>query len=175
MPAAIAAPTPVSSLVHSSTLVTAGVYLLIRFNFLINIETKISLYVAISGIATIIMAGIVAICDRDIKKLVAFSTLRQLGVMVIALGRGLSDVAFMHLLIHAFFKAIIFLGVGRLIHLRVDYQDFRKLNSGNLNFNFLIRILVVRRFSLIGIPFVSGFFSKDAILEAILIAKFRAG
>merc|ERR1712183_108276 len=108
LPAAIAAPTPVSALVHSSTLVTAGVYLLIRINFLL-VQTRMGEILMVLGTMTIIMAGLAAILEIDIKKVIALSTLRQLGVIIIILGGGCPTLAYFHLLSHAYFKAILFI------------------------------------------------------------------
>merc|ERR1712241_700848 len=116
-PAAIAAPTPVSSLVHSSTLVTAGVYLLIRINLII-IEINISKFLFIIGMITI---------EIDIKKIIALSTLRQLGIIMLILGSGNPILSFFHLISHAFFKAILFICAGMIIHNIKDYQDIRKI------------------------------------------------
>lgn len=119
LPAAIAAPTPVSSLVHSSTLVTAGVYLLIRHFYMIENMYFIVYFI---GLVTITTARFTAIVESDIKKMVALSTLRQLGIIFMAIGLSWSDIAFIHLIIHAFFKAIIFISTGNLIHFSRGYQ-----------------------------------------------------
>lgn len=172
LPAAIAAPTPVSALVHSSTLVTAGVYLLIRFNFILfnaNIAA-ITLWV---GCLTILIAGARALLELDIKKIIALSTLSQLGVMVFTLGLGEIFLRWFHLIRHAYFKAIIFIGAGAIIHRVRGYQDIRKIGSLNRN-NFLIsRVFLTGSLSLCGMPFLTGFYSKDAILEQFLINSFR--
>merc|ERR1712018_1095011 len=122
LPAAIAAPTPVSALVHSSTLVTAGVYLLIRINIII-IEINFRKYLFLIGILTIVIAGITAIIEIDMKKIIALSTLSQLGVIIIILGSGNPILSFFHLISHAFFKAILFMCAGLIIHNIKDYQD----------------------------------------------------
>ena len=121
----MAAPTPVSALVHSSTLVTAGVYLLIRLqgSFEYSGAQKVLLVV---GLATIVIAGASAIWEIDIKKIVALSTLSQLGLIVTTISLGAWRIAFIHLLSHAFFKALLFITVGNIIHLSEDYQDIRK-------------------------------------------------
>lgn len=126
LPAAMAAPTPVSALVHSSTLVTAGVYLLIRFNYIYNCK-EIGLTLLILGCLTILIAGVAAIIEIDMKKVVALSTLSQLGVMFFSLGLDQIFICFFHLISHAYFKAIIFMGAGSIIHRVKDYQDLRKI------------------------------------------------
>ena len=168
LPAAIAAPTPVSALVHSSTLVTAGVYLLIRINLII-IEMNISYLLLLIGILTIIIAGITAIIEIDIKKIIALSTLRQLGIIILILGLGNPILSFFHLLSHAFFKAILFMCAGMIIHNIKDYQDIRKIGMGYSNLNFCISIILIANISLCGLPFLRGFYSKDLIIEILII------
>lgn len=168
MPAAIAAPTPVSALVHSSTLVTAGVYLLIRMNLII-IEINISKLLGVLGILTIIMAGITAIIEIDIKKIIALSTLRQLGIIIIILGIGNPILSFFHLISHAFFKAMLFMCAGLIIHRIKDYQDIRKIGFNYVNINLSISIMIIANIRLCGLPFLRGFYSKDMIIEIILI------
>jgi NADH-ubiquinone oxidoreductase chain 5 len=165
LPAAMAAPTPVSALVHSSTLVTAGIYLLIRFNFLIFYNNFI-LYV---GVLTMLMAGFSANFESDLKKIIALSTLRQLGLMIIIIGLGHMDLSFFHLITHAIFKSLLFLCAGVFIHAYGEVQDVRFI-SGILNrmpissFYFIICSM-----ALCGFPFLSGFYSKDLILEMFII------
>ena len=168
LPAAIAAPTPVSALVHSSTLVTAGVYLLIRINLII-IEMNISYLLLLIGIITIIIAGITAIIEIDIKKIIALSTLRQLGIIILILGLGNPILSFFHLLSHAFFKAILFMCAGMIIHNIKDYQDIRKIGFSFNNLNYSISIIIIANLSLCGLPFIRGFYSKDLIIEIIII------
>ena len=168
LPAAIAAPTPVSALVHSSTLVTAGVYLLIRINLII-IEINIAYILLLIGIITIIIAGITAIIEIDIKKIIALSTLRQLGIIILILGLGNPILSFFHLLSHAFFKAILFMCAGMIIHNIKDYQDIRKIGMGYNNLNFCISIILIANISLCGLPFLRGFYSKDLIIEILII------
>ena len=167
LPAAIAAPTPVSSLVHSSTLVTAGVYVLIRHVEHID-SFLISDYVFIRGIATITIASLSAVAERDIKKIVALSTLSQLGIIVIRIGIRWILIAFMHLIIHAFFKAIIFISTGNAIHVRNSYQSCRKTGSIIISTPLNSASLVTGAISLIGAPFAAAFFSKEPILEGII-------
>ncbi len=172
LPAAIAAPTPVSSLVHSSTLVTAGVYLLIRHRnwFLIN---NISYYLLFIGTLTMIMASISALFETDLKKIVALSTLRQLGVIFLALGVGGFVIRYFHLLTHAFFKALLFLCTGAVIHRSKDYQDLRITSSRIFRLPTINSFILISRFSLIGLPFISAFFSKEIILEFILLKNYN--
>lgn len=172
LPAAIAAPTPVSALVHSSTLVTAGVYLLIRLNNIL-VQTGLREFVLLLGAVTIIIAGIAALKELDIKKVVALSTLRQLGVMFFALGLGLPRVAFFHLVSHAYFKAMLFIAAGSTIHSINDYQDIRTIGSGGRLIPFSLRVVSVARIRLIGLPFIRGFYSKDLILEIIMAGSFN--
>ena len=176
LPAAIAAPTPVSSLVHSSTLVTAGVYLVIRFAESLRIRGLLE-YLMFVGLATTTMAGFRALWELDIKKIVALSTLRQLGLIMATVGLGIYPLAFFHLLTHAYFKALLFISVGRIIHLSSDYQDLRKISARAWNSSSTLAYGLVANLSLCGLPFTSGFQSKDLILETsgsgkIAIASF---
>ena len=168
LPAAMAAPTPVSSLVHSSTLVTAGVYLVFRLRG--NNALRFRLFVI--GVATILMASLSALWEIDIKKIVALSTLSQLGLMFSAMGIGLFNVAFFHLLTHAYFKALLFITIGNSIHLSNDYQDLRKVGLCASSLRPTLRFALVANVSLCGIPFIAGFYSKDLILEIIRINSF---
>lgn len=165
LPAAIAAPTPVSALVHSSTLVTAGIYLLVRFFTLLRINTLASRGVLIIGCLTIVMAGASAIVEIDIKKIVALSTLRQLGLMMTSLGLGQWSVRFFHLITHAFIKALLFLSVGNAIHFSNDYQDLRKSKLLIYKSPLSTAFMAVANLGLCGFPFLAGFYSKDLWLE----------
>lgn len=162
LPAAIAAPTPVSALVHSSTLVTAGVYLLIRFSFLLESWSFILLFVST---LTIFISGIVAIFEYDLKKIIALSTLSQLGVMIFSISLGIYNVAFFHLVTHALFKALLFLSAGVLIHGIGGSQDIRHFGNLSKSFPLVGVCLNLANLSLCGIPFISGFYSKDLIVE----------
>lgn len=168
LPAAMAAPTPVSALVHSSTLVTAGVYFLVRINYLILLRGWRSWLLAL-GLFTITMAGAAAIFELDIKKVIALSTLRQLGVIFFSLGMGQPFIAFFHLISHAYFKAILFMAAGSIIHTVKDYQDLRKIGGSLINLPALATVCLVRNLSLCGMPFLSGFYSKDLILESLFV------
>lgn len=164
LPAAIAAPTPVSALVHSSTLVTAGVYMLIRFRELMMNSSILIVFVYL-GMVTTLISRLTAMFEVDFKKVVALSTLSQLGVIVTTLSIGFVNLAFIHLLIHAIFKALLFICRGKVIHMVGGNQDIRKI--GGLIFNIPITGVVMRlsRFALCGVPFLSGFYSKDLIIE----------
>lgn len=167
LPAAIAAPTPVSALVHSSTLVTAGVYLIIRFSPVLSSYTQRSLLII--SCLTIFIAGLGANFEYDLKKIIALSTLSQLGVILRILALGFSDLAFFHLLRHALFKALLFMCAGVFIHRRGEYQDIRYI--GCLVKFIPYRVIYIRicNFALCGFPFLAGFYSKDIILEIALI------
>nr|YP_007374671.1 NADH dehydrogenase subunit 5 [Urochela quadrinotata]AFI54780.1 NADH dehydrogenase subunit 5 [Urochela quadrinotata] len=163
LPAAMAAPTPVSSLVHSSTLVTAGVYLMIRFNFML-MKYNLSFLILVS-LLTMFMAGLGANFEYDLKSIIALSTLSQLGMMMLILLLGGASISYFHLLTHAFFKALLFLCGGLIIHCMNDSQDIRHM--GNLVFQmpYTCSCFCISTLSLCGIPFMSGFYSKDMIME----------
>jgi len=165
LPSAMAAPTPVRALVHSSTLVTAGVYVLIRYchsdaGTLINI-----------GTLTMVMAGAVACAERDLKKVVALSTLSQLGLIIVSLGAYEKSYCFFHIISHAFFKALLFICVGTCIHFVYGTQDFRSFNSLWTSL-MLSTFITVSSLSLMGFFFTAGFFSKESILELLYFGGF---
>nr|WNV22588.1 NADH dehydrogenase subunit 5 [Psylliodes kiesenwetteri] len=163
LPAAMAAPTPVSSLVHSSTLVTAGVYLLIRFNFVFNTQLM-NLFLFISSM-TMFMSGLGANFEFDLKKIIALSTLSQLGLMMSILFLGSYKLAFFHLLIHALFKALLFMCAGNVIHSLNNCQDIRFMGGLVKHLPLTCAYFNICNWSLCGIPFMSGFYSKDLIVE----------
>jgi NADH-ubiquinone oxidoreductase chain 5 len=167
LPAAIAAPTPVSALVHSSTLVTAGVYLLIRFNFIIGING----FLFLIGVLTIFISGLGANLEIDLKRIIALSTLRQLGLIIIILGSGFYELAFFHLMAHAIFKSLLFLCAGVFIHSMGDIQDIRL--AGKINFSLPVSsfYFISSSMALCGFPFLTGFYSKDLILEVYFISN----
>jgi NADH-quinone oxidoreductase subunit L len=166
LPDAMAGPTPVSALIHAATMVTAGIFLTVRSNFLFELDgahlTKdIMLYV---GLATSIIAALIAMRQNDIKKVLAYSTVSQLGMLFVALGMGAYTAAMFHVTTHAFFKALLFLGSGSVIHAMSDEQDIRKMGGLRkkipiTHFTFLIGTLAIS-----GIPLLSGFYSKDEII-----------
>nr|AYW52344.1 NADH dehydrogenase subunit 5 [Entiminae sp. ACP-2013] len=165
LPAAMAAPTPVSALVHSSTLVTAGVFLLIRFSeaftdSMMNFMLFISLF-------TMFMAGLGANFEFDLKKIIALSTLSQLGLMISILSLGSTELAFFHLLIHAFFKALLFMCAGVFIHNLMNCQDIRYMGSMISFMPLTCFLFNICNLALCGLPFLSGFYSKDLVVETL--------
>nr|AQP27264.1 NADH dehydrogenase subunit 5 [Astalotermes sp. BDIT120] len=163
LPAAMAAPTPVSALVHSSTLVTAGVYLLIRFSPCFGYW--LNMFLLLVSAMTMFMAGLGANFEYDLKSIIALSTLSQLGLMIMTISVGLSALAFFHLLTHALFKALLFMCAGGVIHSMGDSQDIRFMGSMSVYMPFTSSCLMVSNFALCGMPFLAGFYSKDFILE----------
>ena len=170
LPAAIAAPTPVSALVHSSTLVTAGVYLLIRFNVLFT-DTFFSKILLLLGGLTIFIAGIGANFEFDLKKIIALSTLSQLGLIIRILAIGFPKLAFFHLLTHALFKALLFMCAGAIIHGIKNSQDIRDIGALLKFMPFTTSCFNVANLALCGLPFLAGFYSKDLILEVVLLSN----
>nr|YP_009680582.1 NADH dehydrogenase subunit 5 [Chamberlainia hainesiana]QDH07356.1 NADH dehydrogenase subunit 5 [Chamberlainia hainesiana] len=167
LPAAMAAPTPVSALVHSSTLVTAGVYLVIRFYSSLVGSWEVMWFLSKVGGLTLLMAGLSACYEVDLKKIIALSTLSQLGLMMFTVGVGYPMIASFHLFTHALFKALLFLCAGAVIHSTYDTQDGRILGSVNNLLPFSVGGLVLSSAALCGVPFLSGFYSKDLILEGV--------
>ena len=165
LPLAMAAPTPVSALVHSSTLVTAGVYLLIRFFPVMVVHTEAIFIITLTRRLTIVLAGLAAFVEMDFKKIIAYSTLSQLGVMMLALGLGRPVLSFFHLLSHAIFKALIFICAGTYIFYHIHAQDLRII--GNIADCLPITQLgfIISNLALCGFPFLSGFYSKDPVYE----------
>nr|UJG45170.1 NADH dehydrogenase subunit 5 [Dolichopus brevipennis] len=169
LPAAMAAPTPVSALVHSSTLVTAGVYLLIRFNVLLCDTWVGSFLLVVSGL-TMFMAGMGANFEFDLKKIIALSTLSQLGLMMSILSMGFYKLAFFHLLTHALFKALLFMCAGAIIHNMNNFQDIRYMGGLAVHMPFTSSCFNVANLALCGMPFLAGFYSKDLILEIVSLS-----
>lgn len=167
LPAAIAAPTPVSSLVHSSTLVTAGVYLLIRFNF--SFRSNLMFFILFISRITIFISGLGANFEFDLKKIIALSTLSQLGLIIRILFLGDYELAFFHLLTHALFKALLFMCAGNIIHNLNNCQDIRFIGGLVNRIPLTCVFFNIRNISLCGLPFLSGFYSKDLIVEVISI------
>jgi NADH-ubiquinone oxidoreductase chain 5 len=167
LPAAIAAPTPVSALVHSSTLVTAGVYLILRFFPLFQFRFMKTVLL-FRATLTIMISSLGALYETDLKKVIALSTLRQLGLIMIALRIEMYLLAFFHLLTHALFKASLFLCAGRIIHLYGGRQDIRNLSAVVTYIPLTTTCLLVCSLSLGGFPFLAAFYSKDKIIEETL-------
>nr|CCI69336.1 NADH dehydrogenase subunit 5 [Metacrangonyx sp. 3 ssp. 1 MDMBR-2012] len=167
LPAAMAAPTPVSALVHSSTLVTAGVFLLIRFHTCFY-DHSIFLFLLITSSLTMLMSGWMANFEMDMKKIIALSTLSQLGMMMMIISLGLPELAFFHLITHAMFKSTIFMCAGIMIHNMSGSQDLRLSSNFFTSGPFLGLFFAISNMSLCGFPFLAGFFSKDLLLENIM-------
>ncbi len=164
LPDAMAGPTPVSALIHAATMVTAGVYMIIRLNPLFLLAPNAMAVVAIVGAATALFAATIGIAQNDIKKVLAYSTVSQLGYMFLAVGVGAFGAGFFHLMTHAFFKALMFLGSGSVIHAMHEEQDMRKMGGLKKYLPVTHWTFVCGWLAIIGAPFFSGFFSKDEIL-----------
>nr|AVE15617.1 NADH dehydrogenase subunit 5 [Caliris sp. JZ-2017] len=171
LPAAMAAPTPVSALVHSSTLVTAGVYLLIRFNK--AFPDWLMSFLLVISVLTMFMSGLGANFEFDLKKIIALSTLSQLGLMMSIISLGYSELAFFHLLTHAMFKALLFMCAGVVIHNMKNFQDIRFMGNLSTSLPLTSTCLMISNFALCGFPFMAGFYSKDMILEIMSFKSFN--
>lgn len=158
-------PTPVSALIHAATMVTAGVFVLIRMSPLIASAETVMTAIAVVGGVTAFYAATVGLVQNDMKKVIAYSTCSQLGYMVLACGLGASPISLYHLYNHAFFKALLFLSAGSVIHAIGDEQDIRKMGSQIARQPYTYSVMVIGSMSLMGIPFLTGYYSKDAIIE----------
>src|SRR6202046_3769316 len=163
---AMEGPTPVSALIHAATMVTAGVYLLIRVSPLIEYSSLVLLLCLWLGAITTIFSSLIGLFQQDIKKVIAYSTMSQLGMMVIGIGLSCYNVALFHLINHAFYKALLFLGAGAVIHSVSDNQDFRKYGGLIAFLPLTYSVMLIASLSLLAIPFMTGFYSKDFILES---------
>jgi NADH-ubiquinone oxidoreductase chain 5 len=162
-------PTPVSALIHAATMVTAGVFVLIRCSPILEYSNNILFLIALFGGLTAFFAGSVGLVQYDLKKVIAYSTCSQLGYMVFACGVSSYSVSLFHLFNHGFFKALLFLGAGSIIHALYDEQDMRKM-GGMVNVLPLTYVaILIGSLSLLGFPFLTGFYSKDVILEVIFV------
>lgn len=173
LPAAMAAPTPVSALVHSSTLVTAGVFLLIRFYPFLHLFIYFNSILLFISVSTIFMAGIRATTECDIKKIIALSTLRQLGVIICSLGLNSPTIALFHIITHALFKALLFICAGQLIADHIHGQDLRWMGNLRSQNPVATSSILIANIALCGLPFLAGFYSKDLIIEYILTGGFN--
>ncbi len=165
LPDAMEGPTPVSALIHAATMVTAGVFLLIRFSPLLEYSNTILLLLTISGSVTAFFASLVGTFQNDLKKVIAYSTCSQLGYMVLSCGLSCYNVSMFHLTNHAFFKALLFLSAGSIIHALSDEQDMRRMGSLVTFLPLTYSLMLIGSLALCGFPFLTGFYSKDVILE----------
>ena len=168
LPDAMEGPTPVSALIHAATMVTAGVYLIVRTHPLFELAPRVLELAAGLGAATLVMAGLIALVQTDIKRVIAYSTMSQIGYMFLAAGLAAYSNAMFHLMTHAFFKALLFMAAGLVIHALAGEQDMRKMGGLRRLMPFTFAGFVIGSLSLAGIPPFSGFFSKDSILAAAL-------
>jgi NADH-quinone oxidoreductase subunit L len=166
LPDAMEGPTPVSALIHAATMVTAGVFLVVRMSPLYELAPLARDMICIVGALTAFFAAMVAITQNDIKRIIAYSTCSQLGYMFFAAGVSAYGAAMFHLVTHAFFKALLFLGAGAVIHAMSDEQDIRRMGGIRLLIPKTYKMMWVGSLALAGIPFFAGYYSKDAILEA---------
>ncbi|GAA3964003.1 NADH-quinone oxidoreductase subunit L [Mucilaginibacter dorajii] len=164
LPDAMAGPTPVSALIHAATMVTAGIYMIARSNIFFSLAPDTMEIIAIVGLATALFAALIALTQTDIKKVLAYSTVSQLGYMFLGLGVGAYTGAFFHVLTHAFFKALLFLGAGSVIHAMGGEQDMRKMGGLKGKIKITFGTMLIGTIAISGIPPFSGFFSKDEIL-----------
>ena len=165
LPDAMEGPTPVSALIHAATMVTAGVFLVVRCSPIYEYSPLILNLITIIGMTTAFFAATVALVQTDIKKIIAYSTCSQLGYMFFAAGVGAYNVAMFHLFTHAFFKALLFLGSGSVIHAFKDEQDINKMGGVWKKLPYTYALMIIGTLALTGFPFLSGFYSKDAIIE----------
>jgi NADH-quinone oxidoreductase subunit L len=163
LPDAMAGPTPVSALIHAATMVTAGVYLIARCNPIYSLSPEAMHFVASIGVVTCIFAAIIGLRQNDIKKVLAYSTVSQLGLMFVALGMGAYASAIFHVTTHAFFKALLFLAAGSVIHGMGGEQDIRKMGGLRKAMPVTFWVFLIGTFAIAGFPFLAGFFSKDEI------------
>ena len=166
LPMAMEGPTPVSALIHAATMVTAGVYLLMRASPLIEYSSTVLILCLWVGAITTIFSSLIGLFQQDIKKVIAYSTMSQLGMMVIAVGLSSYNIALFHLVNHAFYKGLLFLGAGAVIHAVADNQDLRKYGGLISYLPLTYSVMLIASLSLIAIPFMTGFYSKDFILES---------
>ncbi len=166
LPDAMEGPTPVSALIHAATMVTAGVFMVARFSPVFEMAPMALAFVAFIGATTAFFAATVGLVQNDIKRVIAYSTCSQLGYMFVALGMSMPGVGIFHLFTHAFFKALLFLGAGSVIHALADEQDMRRMGGLRKAIPVTYWMMVIGTLALTGFPFTAGYFSKDAIIES---------
>ena len=166
LPMAMEGPTPVSALIHAATMVTAGVYLLMRSSPLIEYSNTVLLLCLWIGAITTVFSSLIGLFQQDIKKVIAYSTMSQLGMMVIAIGLSSYNIAIFHLVNHAFYKGLLFLGAGAVIHAVADNQDFRRYGGLKSFLPLTYSVMLIASLSLVAFPFMTGFYSKDFIIES---------
>lgn len=171
LPKAISAPTPVSSLVHSSTLVVAGFYLIFNLDFYCSYDLKF--YIIYFSILTSVLSRVILVYEFDVKKLVAITTLTQISYIFIRLGFGFKIESLFHLLIHAIYKSILFMSSGYLIFLNFNSQDIRMIFSGSVMCPLFKNLFIILNLSSLGFPFICGFYSKDRIIGVFLMSEFN--
>lgn len=167
LPDAMAGPTPVSALIHAATMVTAGIYMIVRSNIFYSMSETAAMTVAIVGVATALLAAMIALFQNDIKKILAYSTVSQLGLMFLGLGVGAYSSSVFHVVTHAFFKALLFLAAGSVIHAMSGEQDIRKMGGLKSKIKITFITMLIGTIAISGIPPFSGFFSKDEILAHV--------
>lgn len=165
LPDAMEGPTPVSALIHAATMVTAGVYLLVRFSGLVEYSSWVFAIIALVGGRTTVFGGSIGLVQNDLKRVVAYSTCSQLGYMIMSCGRSGYSIGMFHLVNHAFFKALLFLGAGSVIHGMSDEQDMRRMGGRSTRMPVTYSMMRIGSLALGGFPFLSGYYSKDLILE----------
>ena len=171
LPDAMEGPTPVSALIHAATMVTAGVFLVARMSPMFELAPYAKDVVVIIGAITAFFAATVGLVQNDIKRVIAYSTCSQLGYMFVALGVGAYGVGIFHLFTHAFFKALLFLGSGSVIHAMSGEQDMRKMGGLAPHIRITWLMMIIGTLALTGFPFTAGYFSKDAIIESAYAAN----
>ncbi|RZK77106.1 MAG: NADH-quinone oxidoreductase subunit L, partial [Pedobacter sp.] len=167
LPDAMAGPTPVSALIHAATMVTAGIYMIARSNILFDLAPVVQHVIAIVGLTTALVGALIALTQTDIKKVLAYSTVSQLGYMFLGLGVGAYDGGFFHVITHAFFKALLFLGAGSVIHAMHHEQDMRQMGGLRKKLPITFITMLIGTLAIAGLPPFSGFFSKDEILAHV--------
>jgi NADH-ubiquinone oxidoreductase chain 5 len=158
-------PTPVSALIHAATMVTAGVFVILRSSTILEYSNFSLLIITIIGSLTAFMAATIGVVQNDLKKVIAYSTCSQLGYMILACGLSNYSIALFHLMNHAFFKALLFLSAGSVIHAMADEQDMRKMGGLIKTIPITYVMILVGSLALMGFPFLTGFYSKDILLE----------